>query len=219
MDNNNFRDVYIAQCKFGTFVRNNLRFPEIQNVYERSFCVPLSFIILPDGKTDDIIYDASGQRKQRMFSSRIETKFTGKPEFEIAAIEVVKSYKGWIPFSLNGEYVEKRMQVKIYFSYHTQYIENIGETIVLNPTKRAQPPENNRSYEYLIEGIYGCDGIANVLFIIEKNGELTYFECLGAEGKTNCQNMISELLSLGNWTPAENNGVSVRSQMELLLYG
>ncbi len=101
---------------------------------------------------------------------------------------------------------------------HNHGKSNFDTDFVTDPDVKANYIGDPDTYEHLVNNKYGCDGIVDIVFIIEKDGSLSNISCVGARGKTNCEIGLNLFGKLNLWESAIKNGVKVRSQMKLSIH-
>ncbi len=62
------------------------------------------------------------------------------------------------------------------FFYHLATLTD--PRVILNPEIRAKYANKTSSYEYTIQGKVGCDGIGEIIAVIDEDGTPTHVECL-----------------------------------------
>ena len=204
--------------EFRVFERQNLFLPPPIDEDNRFLVVPLKFFVKENNEIDNIEFDHSAKKPKRTHFTNVEFKFTERSEFLDEAIKLIKQYPKWADFNQQDEKSDFEQRINIYFSYHLNLFRDNGSTIVLNPSEKAAFQQKDVKYYSAIEGKYGCDGIVNVLCLVEKDGSLSNFEVLGTSGKTNFKMAKYALDNIGNLIPAKHNNEVVSSQLDLLIY-
>ncbi len=214
---NNWRELKTAQIAFDSQIRSALRYPAIDSNEHRFWKVDPEFFVDVDWRACEIQVAERPVDRPRTYYPKVEYRWTWDSRFVGSAIEMVDTFRCWQPYRLDGKIVIQRRYQSVYFSYHREYF-NDQQDFEINPDRKPQFPHATDRYRGLILNEFGCDGIANVLCIVEKDGTLTNFECLGNEGKTSCRVARELLLQLGRWEPAQHKSRAIRSQLDLLVH-
>lgn len=217
IESNNQKEIYLNKFKFREFKQENQYYPNNTNFKKRFLEIDLKFIIDEKGNYKNIeLFNKKGLNK--FYYPSIKIKKTKKTAYFEASKKLIDSYKNWIPHRNNKAYVEKLTIKTIQFFYHKDYFDSTKE-FCLNPQKRASYKDKDSSlYGRLIRGNVGCDGIINLICIVEKDGSLSNFEFISIEGKGIQEWALEGLDQLGKWLPAMNKGRIVRSQLDLRIY-
>ena len=211
MEIDNLFEIGMANVKFTEYLRANMRYPKLANGSSRFYIVPLSIEISESGNLDLIVYSkAPGPIREKF-------KYTEAKEFVDTAISLVQSFEDWVPNKVDGKTQKTKREVQISFFYHKRLFED--EELILNPdTRPIFSNKEDRRYQYVVEGRFGCDGVGAILVVIDEAGNPQDIECLWGMGKTNCIVLENEFLSLGPWEPATLNGEKVKSHMVMPIY-
>ncbi len=94
----------------------------------------------------------------------------------------------------------------------------MDKDFVKDPDVNANYIGDPEIYEQLVNNKYGCDGIIDVVFLINTDGSLSNIRCTGAMGKTNCEIGLQSFRKLSLWEPAIKNGEKVKSKMMLSIH-
>lgn len=206
----NWEEIRNSKINFQEHLRSTLIFPKIEGIQNRLLVLPLDVLITKEGNLASIEYSKSPPAMNGMF------RYKYADQFLIEAKKVITTFADWVPDKVAGEYQETRRYLPIHFFYHLATLTD--PRVILNPEIRAKYANKTSSYEYTIQGKVGCDGIGEIIAVIDEDGTPTHVECLSAVGKTNYRMMEKEFLQLGNWEPAKDQGKSVKSQVVLTIH-
>lgn len=212
----NHLEVKQAWQEFESFQRNYLKYPENIDINSRFVEVDLEFRIDKDNHAFDISPSSIVLDRPRTLHQTIKHTKTKNSDFVECAINLVREFKNWKAHRIDTRYVNNINFITISFSYHIEYFSS--NSFVINPKVKAYYINKTDNYERIIENKYGCDGIMNVLSIVEIDGTLTNLEVIGHEGKISGIFALEELKKLGNWEPAKYDNRNVRSQLDILIY-
>ncbi|MFM9950033.1 MAG: hypothetical protein ACKV1O_19010 [Saprospiraceae bacterium] len=206
----NWEEIRNSKINFQEHLRSTLIFPKIEGIQNRLLVLPLDVLITKEGNLASIEYSKSPPAMDRMF------RYKYADQFLIEAKKVFATFADWVPDKVAGEYQETRRYLPIHFFYHLATITD--PRVILNPEIPAKYVNKTRDYEYTIQGKFGCDGIGEIIVIIDEYGNPKHIEYLSVVGKTNYQIIEEAFLQLGNWEPAKDQGKSVKSQVVLTIY-
>jgi len=206
----NWEEIRDVRINFQEHLRSTLIFPKIEGIQNRLLVLPLDVLISKEGILTAVEYSKSPPAMDRIF------KYKYADQFLIEAKKVFATFDDWVPDKFAGEYQETRRYLPFHFFYHMATLTD--PRVILNPEIRAKYVNKTSSYEYTIQGKVGCDGIGEIIAIIDEDGRPTHVECLSAEGKTNYRMIEKEFLQLGNWEPAKDQGKNVKSQVVLTIH-
>ncbi len=212
-DNKNLTHNKYPKCTKGweNHVRENIVFPETSNIDYTIGYVPLLFRVKPDSTIYDIAINEAPRRK---WSGTLITD----PDFQKESLRLLMSSGKWSPTLNQGDYVNREATAIVHFYYHKEYFDQATEALVLNPDAKAKFVGEQRIYEKLVNNKFGCDGVVEIIFIVEKDGTISNVECLNAMGKTNCSVGLNEFARLIPWKAAMKNGKKVRTQMKFSIH-
>ena len=218
LEYDNHEDIYLNKYKFSEFKRENLCYPENTNPKNRFLELNVEFVINKNNQAKNIKLSTLNLYMSRHFYPNIQFKKTKNIEYFDVSKQIIKNYNYWVPYRKDKEYVEGKVLIKIEFLYHKDYFDYTKE-FCLNPEKKASyKDKKNDLYQRLINCKYNCDGVINLICIVEKDGKLTNIEFISSEGKGIQEWAIKGLNELGSWEAATNKGKPVRSQMQLSIY-
>lgn len=218
LEYDNHEEIYLNKYKFSDFKREHLYYPENTTPKNRFLEVDIEFMIDENGKAKNIRLSESNIYRSRNCAPNIEYKKTKNKVYFDEAKKIIKNFNNWIPYRYNKKYVEGKALKKIEFLYHKDYFDDTKE-FCLNPEKRAfYKNKQNDLYQRYINCKYNCDGVINLICIVEKDGKLSNIEFISCEGKGITEWAIKGLKELGNWEAATYKGKPVRSQIQLSIY-
>ena len=218
IESDNHNEIYLSKFKFLEFKRENLTYPKNTTFKNRFLEIYIEFYIDEKGYAKNTKLFSQSITKNKFYYPKIKIKKTKRTEFLQASEKLIEKYKGWIPYKYKEEFVEKKVIKSIQFFYHKDYF-NKSKEFCLNPDQRAfYKNKENSLYQNLIHGKGGCDGIIQLICIVEKDGTLTNFEFISIEGKGIQEWALEGLDQLGKWEPAIFKGIKVRSQLDLRIY-
>lgn len=206
----NWEAIRDSEINFQEHLRSTLIFPKIEGIQNRLLVVPIDLLITKEGILTAVEYSKSPPAMDRIF------KYKYADQFLIEAKKVITTFDDWVPDKFAGEYQETRRYCPIHFFYHIATLTD--PRVILNPEIRAKYENKTRDYEYTIQGKFGCDGIGEIIAIIDEDGNPKHIEYLSVVGKTNYQVIEEAFLKLGSWEPAKDQGKSVKSQIVLSIY-
>ncbi|WP_445760312.1 MULTISPECIES: hypothetical protein [Bacteroidota] len=218
MEHDNHLEIQKTEFKFDEFRRLNLVYPEITGLRrlrkQRFFEVDIQFELDSNNIPQNIRKSEFENKVPRMAFQENKFRKANQTEFINESKKLIESFSKWKHYKKEENYIIKKFFKTIYFAYHNEYYQK-GNEFELNPDER---PFFKIKAEGLLNCKYGCDGVINVLCIVEKNGELSNIEIIGNSGKISGISAIEDLKSLGNMIPAKKDGKEVRTQVDLLLY-
>ncbi|KAA5824093.1 hypothetical protein FPF71_10790 [Algibacter amylolyticus] len=218
---NNHIELQKTEFEFKEFVMLNLIYPEIEGLNglneEMLIEVDIEFEIDSNNVPKSILKAKHFNGIPRMVSFKKELLKIQYDLFFEECIRIIDAFKNWKQHKNDNQYKNIKFYKTIYFAYHSEYFSN-KKSFVINPDIKPYFKVKNEKYERIINCKFGCDGVANLLCIVEKNGELSNIEIIGVSGKISSDFAIKELKSLGNLEPASKNGKKIRTQIDLLIY-
>ena len=218
LDYNNQKEIDINVYDFKEYQFENIIYPEIKG-NKRYFEFDIEFFIDKNGNAQDIKLPKEKfyKRRNNKFLKK-KIKKTNSKVFFKESKKLISNYNNWIPFRKNTVYVKGYIKKRLDFFYHKEYFEH-NSNFCLNPEHRPYyVNKENDLYQQIIMNKYGCDGVMNILCIVEKNGKLSNFEAIDSGGKIAYEQVIQYLDKLNDWKPAFNNGEPVRTQLHLNVY-
>ena len=218
MEHDNHLEIQKIEFKFDEYRRLNLIYPEITGLKrlrkQRFFEVDIQFELNSNNIPQKIGKSEFVNKVPRMVFQENKFKKTNQTEFFNESIKLIESFTKWKHYKKDEKYINKRFLKTINFAYHSGYYMK-GNDFELNPDIK---PYFKTEIEGILNCKYGCDGVLNLLCIVEKNGELSNIEIIGNSGKISHISAIQDLKALGNMEPAIKDGKKVRTQVDLLVY-
>ena len=218
---NNHLELQKTEFEFNEFIMLNLINPEVESLNGLNEAmlieVDIEFEIDSNNIPQNIKKAEQFNGIPRMVSFKKELLKIQDDFFLNECIRLTTDFKNWKQHKKDNQYINIKFFKTIYFAYHSEYFRNKND-FELNPDINPYFRIKNDKYERIIKCKYGCDGVANLLCIVEKNGELSNIELIGISGKISSEFAIKELKTLGNLEPAIKDGKKVRTQIDLLIY-
>ncbi len=206
-----------ANFGFESYMRMFKIYPENSHSNTRFLLVDIEHRVDKKNRAFDVAKSEIKLDYNRTLFQRENHIKTTKKEFLDESIRLVEKYDGWEAYRNKGRYVNNVAYLTIHFSYHTEYFVD-KSNFIINPEIRPKIKNQNDKYERIINNKYGCDGIINVLGVIETTGELTNIEIVGHGGRISGPFAIEQLKSLEDWEPAIHEQRKVRTQIDLLIH-